>query len=269
MHEFSVLMSFYEKDDPKFLDEALESLHQQTFPPHEIVLIQDGKVSFKLEETVQKWERVLPIKRIVNKENLGLGKSLKKGLKQCSHSLVARMDADDICHPARFEEQVNYLVSNQDISVVGGWIAEFSTDPSSINSYRKLPSNHLDLLKYAKKRCPLNHPTVMYRKEDILKAGGYGDFRFQQDYQLWGRLLKAGFKIGNIPKVLLYMRADTDLFNRRGGMEYFQNEIKVQKYFLSIGFINRYEFFRNYFVRGSVRLVPNFIRKSFYQYFLR
>lgn len=262
-------MSFYGKDNPEFLDGAFESLYQQTYPASEIVLIQDGKITAQLEDTVLKWEQLLPIKRIVNEKNLGLGQSLKIGLESCTNSIVARMDADDICHPHRFENQFKYLIANTDISVVGSWIAEFSIDQKTIDSYRKLPSEQKELFKYAKKRCPLNHPTVMYRKEDVLFVGGYDNFRFQQDYHLWGRLLNSGFKIANIPRVLLFMRADSDLFSRRGGIEYFQNEIAVQKDFLSIGFINKFEYFRNYFVRGSVRFVPNVMRKTFYQFFLR
>lgn len=262
-------MSFYHKDNPIFLNEAFESLKNQTLPASEIILIQDGKITSELEEVVAFWEQELPIKRIINTENLGLGYSLKLGLKSCSEALVARMDADDISHPKRFELQFQYLQSNPQISVVGSWIAEFSAEVDNINTYRTLPSDPEDLFKFAKKRCPLNHPTVMYRKDDILFVGSYDNFRFQQDYHLWGRLLNSGFKIANIPTVLLFMRADNELFGRRGGVEYFKNEVEVQKDFLRIGFISQIEFFRNYFIRGSVRVLPNFLRKYFYQFILR
>lgn len=262
-------MSFYHKDNPIFLNEAFESLKNQTLPASEIILIQDGKITSELEEVVTFWGQELPIKRIINTENLGLGYSLKLGLKSCSEALVARMDADDISHPKRFELQFQYLQSNPQISVVGSWIAEFSAEVDNINTYRTLPSDPEDLFKFAKKRCPLNHPTVMYRKDDILFVGSYDNFRFQQDYHLWGRLLNSGFKIANIPTVLLFMRADNELFGRRGGVEYFKNEVEVQKDFLRIGFISQIEFFRNYFIRGSVRVLPNFLRKYFYQFILR
>jgi glycosyltransferase involved in cell wall biosynthesis len=262
-------MSFYSKDDPKYLDDALESLKNQTVQASEIVLIQDGEVTSELEEVVSLWEDKLPIKRIINKKNLGLGYSLKLGLEACSEKIVARMDADDISHPKRFEMQLNYLKNNPQISVVGSWIAEFSAELDNINTYRTLPSEPDLLFKFAKKRCPLNHPTVMYRKEDVLFVGSYDNFRFQQDYHLWGRLLNSGFKIANIPTVLLFMRADNELFGRRGGIEYFKNEVAVQKDFLRIGFISELEFMRNYFIRGSVRILPNFLRRYFYQHVLR
>lgn len=269
MPKFSVLMSFYGKDNPGYLDEAFQSLLNQTLAPSEIVLIQDGKISADLQRVVLVWEKKLPIKWIINEKNLGLGLSLKKGLEACSEEIVARMDSDDICHPKRFETQYKFLQENPDISAVGSWIAEFSLNKDKINTYRKLPVDSDELFDFAKKRCPLNHPTVMYRKEDIIFVGSYDNFRFQQDYHLWGRLLNSGYKIYNIPKVLLFMRADNKLFNRRGGMDYFRSEVAVQKYFLQIGFINKFEFIRNYFIRGTVRVVPNFVRKAVYQNLLR
>ncbi|MGY6546372.1 glycosyltransferase [Arthrospiribacter ruber] len=262
-------MSFYKKDNPKYFEDALESLHKQTLKASEIVLIQDGEISGELESIVIKWEKVLPIRRIINEENLGLGYSLKLGLEACSEKIVARMDADDIAHPKRFEMQLNYLKNNPQISVVGSWIAEFSAELDNINTYRTLPSEPEVLYKFAKKRCPLNHPTVMYRKEDVLFVGSYDNFRFQQDYHLWGRLLNSGFKIANIPTVLLFMRANNELFGRRGGLEYFKNEVAVQKDFLKIGFISEVEYLRNYFIRGTVRVMPIILRKYFYQHVLR
>ena len=262
-------MSFYKKDSPSNLDQAFESLRGQTLSAEEIVLIQDGQVGKELGAIVEKWVQILPIRLYINKENIGLGLSLKRGLELCSYEIVARMDSDDICHPHRFEHQVKFLVAQPNISVVGSWIAEFSESIEEISNYRKLPSDSDKLFSFAKKRCPLNHPTVMYRKSDINKVGSYFNFRFQQDYHLWGRLLNSGYKLANIPEPLVYMRVDEHLFNRRGGLSYFQIEIQVQRTFLEIGFINRLEFIRNYLVRGIIRLIPNALRKFFYETFLR
>ncbi|WP_057935985.1 glycosyltransferase [Algoriphagus resistens] len=262
-------MSFYKKDSPSHLDQAFESLRGQTLAAEEIILIQDGQVGKELEQIVEKWTRLLPIRLYVNKENIGLGLSLKRGLELCSFEIVARMDSDDICHPNRFEHQFKFLSAQPNISVVGSWIAEFSDSIEEISNYRKLPSEPHELFYFAKKRCPLNHPTVMYRKSDINNVGSYFNFRFQQDYHLWGRLLNSGYKIANIPESLVYMRVDERLFNRRGGLRYFQIETQVQKTFLDIGFINKLEFVRNYIIRGSIRLVPNSLRKIFYETFLR
>lgn len=266
---FSCLMSFYKNDNPVFLDKAFDSLNKQTLKASQIILVQDGDVSVELLQIVEIWMRKLPIERVINMDNLGLGYSLNKGLQLCSEEIVARMDSDDICHPKRFELQFLFLKNNPDVSVVGSWISEFSNDIKNIDTHRRLPEGHKDLYDFAKKRSPLNHPSVMFKKSHIQKVGGYKSFRFQQDYHLWGRLLNAGFKIANIPEVLLYMRVDEKLFKRRGGMDYYLIEKEIQRDFLRIGFIGRKEYYRNLFLRGTVRLIPNFLRIYLYRFFLR
>jgi glycosyltransferase involved in cell wall biosynthesis len=269
LHFFSCLLPIYLKDDPSFLDTAFESVFNQTIMPGEVVLVQDGPITEELAEVVMKWKKKLPINHIVHSKNLGLGRSLSLGLLQCKGDLVARMDADDICHPARFEKQVRYLQKHPDIDVVGSWIAEFEGEVDNVVSRRVLPESHEDLLPFAKKRCPLNHPTVVYRKKSILAVGNYDKFKNQQDYHLWVRLLNAGYKIANIPEPLLYMRISSALFQRRGGWKYFMIEWNVQRDFLKMGFINLFEFVRNVTLRGIVRLAPNLIRKKIYQKGLR
>ena len=269
LKNFSCLISFYGKDNPVFLDEAFQSILDQTRPASEIVLVQDGPITDELSQVVTKWKDLLPIFHLVNKENLGLGKSLTLGIEACRNDIVARMDADDICHPKRFEKQLKFLTTHPDISVVGTWIAEFEGSIANIKSYRTLPVTHEDLLSFARKRCPLNHPTVMYRREHVIRVGNYDKFKNQQDYHLWSRLLNKGYKISNIPESLLYMRISSDLFLRRGGWKYFMIEWEVQKDFLNMGFINRQEFIRNLLVRGTVRLLPNVIREKIYKKALR
>jgi glycosyltransferase involved in cell wall biosynthesis len=262
-------MSFYGKDDPIFFEEAFQSILDQTYPASEVVLVQDGPITDDLHQIVLKWKRLLPIIHVINKENIGLGRSLTIGIQHCSHEVVARMDADDICHPQRFEKQINFLKTHPDISVVGSWIAEFEGSILNIKSYRTLPISHEELLQFARKRCPLNHPTVMYRKADIIEVGNYDKFKNQQDYHLWARLLIGGYRISNIPESLLYMRISTGLFQRRGGWDYFMIEWDVQRDFLDMGFINNLEFVRNIFVRGTVRLAPNWLREKIYRKTLR
>ena len=262
-------MSFYEKDDPTHLFESLKSLYNQTLPADEIILIQDGPVSQDLVDVVTLWKEKLPIKLEVVAENKGLAHALNLGLGLSSYDLVARMDADDVAHPERFNKQVSFLKQHPDITVVGSWISEFLNDPEKVESYRKLPQSPEELFQFAKRRCPLNHPSVMYRKEDVLAVGGYGHFRNQQDYHLWGKLLHKGYRLANIPEPLLFMRISPDLFHRRGGLKYFKMEYEIQKEFFENGFISRWEFYRNTVIRLTTRLLPNRLRTLFYGMFLR
>ena len=95
--------------------------------------------------------------------NRGLGKALNEGLKHCSYDLVARMDTDDIAKPDRFEKQLAIFLEHPEIDVVGAWIDEFEGEVSNVLSMRKVPEQHENILRFAKGRCPVNHPVVMFR----------------------------------------------------------------------------------------------------------
>jgi glycosyltransferase involved in cell wall biosynthesis len=262
-------MSFYENDNESYLNQCLESLYYQTLPANQIVLIQDGQVGSKLSEIVEKWAKYLPIEVFKNDENLGLGKSLNLGVNLCKYEIIARMDADDICYPNRFEKQYNYLKENIHISAVSSWVAEFESDVSNIIIFKKLPSDPEVLYNYSKSRSPLNHPAVMFRKSAVLAAGNYDPYKNQQDYQLWVRMLLKGYKISNLPEPLLYMRIGNDLYQRRGGISYLRIEYAVQKDFYKLGFISFPRLFINLFIRGIIRVFPNNLRKLFYKKVLR
>ncbi|WP_035805356.1 glycosyltransferase [Lunatimonas lonarensis] len=267
--KFSCLVCVYDKDDPIHFDECLQSIFNQSLQASEVLLVQDGAINVQLKGVVEKWSDFLPVRIVVNEQNLGLGQSLNLGVPLCRYDLIARMDADDICHPSRFEKQVAFLDSHPEISVVGSWIAEFQDTLDNIVSYRKLPADPDELFSFAKRRCPLNHPTVMFRKDDVLAVGNYDPYANQQDYQLWARLLVNGYKFANIQESLLFMRISSALFKRRGGINYGKIEFAVQRDFLRIGFINRVEFVRNVSLRMFVRLMPNSLRKLFYKRLLR
>lgn len=276
MQAFSCLIACYEKAAPGELAESLGSLAGQTVPPNEVVLVEDGVLTPALYDVIEEFRVKLPLRSVRIAENKGLGYALDTGLRECSHELVARMDADDICHPTRFEQQLAYFKEHPEITALGGWIQEFEDKAgeavigeAASGIVRELPTEPEQLARFAVKRCPLNHPTVMFRKSHILQVGGYQQFRFQQDYHLWGRLLRNGYQLANLPVVLLYMRVSEQLFARRGGWRYLKNEIAIQRDFLRIGFISRSRFCRNVLIRATVRLIPNALRRWVYVNSLR
>ena len=179
------------------------------------------------------------------------------------------MDTDDISHPKRFEKQISFLESHSDIDVVGSWIGEFENDRNKIYASRNLPCTHQEIVKFAKKRTPLNHVTVIFRKSAILLAGGYNNFRFAQDYHLWVRMIQCGAKFANLPEQLVSVRGGRTMMQRRGGIFYAVNEYQLQRYFLKIGFLSYAEFLRNVFIRFSVRIIPSRLRAIVYNNFLR
>ncbi|MFC1540786.1 glycosyltransferase [Candidatus Margulisiibacteriota bacterium] len=261
---FSVLMSVYKNDQPVYLDRALQSLTAQTVRPDEIVMVKDGPLTPELEAVIEKYAKEIYIKIVAFEGNGGLGRALRAGLPQCSHGIVARMDSDDISAPQRFERQLAFLKANTEIDVVGAWISEFDGAESNIYAYRKLPTEHKELLKFARSRVPVNHVSVMFKKQAVLDSGSYSELRGLEDYPLWGKMLVKGYKFANIPETLVNVRAGRGMIDRRGGRAYLMNELKMLKEFRKIGLINTNEFLVNLIVRIGLRLVPNRLRRAIY-----
>ena len=268
---FSVLISVYHKESSSYFERALKSIINQTIKPEEIVLVEDGELNEKLYKVIDDFKSEYPkiIKVVKLKENLGLGKALSIGIKNCKYDLVARMDTDDISKPKRFEKQLNIFKENPDIDIVGSWVDEFQGNTNNIVSKRKVPETNKQILRYLKKRNPFNHTTIMYKKRSVIEAGNYKEFYLNEDYYLWIRMLKMGFEAYNIQESLLYFRIDKSTFKRRGGIKYAFQDIKLQNKLLELKIINRLEYLRNIILKPIVRLLPNIIRESIYKYFLR
>jgi glycosyltransferase involved in cell wall biosynthesis len=265
--KFSVLMSIYHKENPEYFDRAMQSIwDEQTVKPDEIVLVQDGPLTDELYKSIDKWKNKLAdvLKTIPLEKNVGLGDALNIGIQNCTHELIARMDTDDISLPNRFEKQLK-IFEDSDIDVCSAWISEFDKDENKILSFRKLPKTHNEIVKFAKKRCPINHPAVMYKKSAVEKAGSYGKFRFAQDYHLWARMIVNGAKFYNIQEPLVNMRAGYGQLERRSGLAYAKNELNLLKEFKKIGFLNNYAFARNVAIRFTARILPKSLIKIIYK----
>ena len=132
-----------------------------------------------------------------------------------------------------------------------------------------MPKDQEDILRFAKGRCPVNHPVVMFRKSAVLKAGGYKHFPLFEDYYLWVRMLMDGARFYNIQESLLFFRFSPDMFKRRGGWRYAVTEVKLQTLFYRIGFIDFFSLIRNICIRLVTRLLPNDFRSLLYKRFIR
>lgn len=219
MPTLSVLMSVYHKDIPTFFDMAVASVcEKQSRKPDEVVLVEDGPLGEELLEVVDKWKGILGDKMIIlsNKENIGLTKSLNKGLVYVKSDYIARMDSDDVSTPNRFEKQVAYLESHPDVAIVGGSVREFNSQNSCLGE-RHYPEDNDEVLRYICKASPLAHPAVMMRREIFSNGGLKYDERVRtsQDIALWFDALCAGYKIGNIDDIVLNFRLEGDIYKRR------------------------------------------------------
>ena len=271
MMKFSVLLSVYYKENPDFLKQSLDSILNQSRLPDELVLVKDGQLSIDLDRMIDSYVRKYTdlFKILALSENQGLGKALDVGLKYCTFDVVARMDTDDIATPNRFERQITVFEKYPELDVVGAWISEFENVSSNVVSIRKLPEYHNEIYLYAKKRCPINHPVVMFKKDAVFAAGGYRHFPLFEDYYLWVRMLMNGAKFYNIQESLLAFRFSSEMFKRRGGLKYAISELNLQREFARMGFINCYELFRNVTIRFVSRLIPNKVREFVYLELLR
>lgn len=264
--DFSVLMSVYKKENPAFLRDSLTSVFNQTLTAKEVILIKDGPITDELDSVISQFEQKQKELRIIPFEkNRGLGKCLNDGIKLCSYEIIARMDTDDIAKPERFEEEYNFLYTHPEYDIVGSWIDEFISTPDNIIAQRKVPQWHKDIYEYAKRRCPINHPTVMYRKKAVLAAGGYLEKYFPEDYFLWIRMLMSGAKFYNINKSLLWFRYSPDTIRKRGGWKYAKDEVIVQHNIYKLGFISIPVMIENIAIRFSTRILPYPIRKLIYK----
>lgn len=268
---FSVVISVYENDSYEFFEQAMMSVMNQTVIPDEILLIVDGPVPSDLEQSIERMiDRFAIIKTIFLKKNSGLGYAMNIAVKESKNELVARMDSDDLAVPDRFEQQLRYFSDYPDLGIIGGDITEFIGSPENVICSRILPTTNEEIKKYLKKRCPFNHMTVMFRKSEVIKAGNYLSWYFNEDYYLWIRMMENGCQFGNTGTVLVNVRVGKKMYCRRGGIKYYMSEKAIQNYLLKKKMINLPIYFENIIKRLLIQVIlPNKLRKYIYLNFAR
>lgn len=261
---FSVLMSVYIKEQPAFLEQALQSLQQQTLAASEIVLVEDGPITEELAEVINRYKAQLPIKSVPLSENLGLAGALNAGLTACSHDLVARMDTDDIALPERFAVQLAFMQQHPDIAASSAYLEERCDNMRRATFVKKLPLNHDELATFCRFRSPLSHPVVIFRKQAVQQVGGYPKI-YPEDYPLWCKLIHAGYKLGNVPQVLLQMRAGDGMLSRRG-KGFLPGYIQCYKLMYQLGMLSYPRLRWNILLQSVIRKSPPWLLKVLYRY---
>ena len=263
---FSLLMSTYAGDRPDYLRLAFTStVHDQTRRPDEVVLVQDGPVSDELAGALAELaaNSPVPVEHVVMAENVGLGPALDAGLAACSHETVARMDADDVSVPERFEKQLPLIEDGADI--VGAGLLEFGKSTADVVGRRTPPTDPDEIRRVIGFRDPLNHPTIVYRKSAVFAAGGYQDMALMEDYLLFARMVREGARPANVADPLVYYRVGAGAYARRGGRQLLRSELALQRRFLELEITTRTQYVRNVTIRGGYRLVPESLRKAAYR----
>lgn len=270
--EFSVLLSIYHKENPTFLNQCFSSIwSEQMLKPTEIVLVKDGELTAELEQVISAWQEKLDsvLKIVALEQNVGLGKALNAGLVQCSYDWVLRMDTDDIAMPDRFQKQIDFIQHNPDVVLFSGQILEFNQNISDANVLKSVPTEYQKIKQFAQKRCPFNHMTVAYKKDVILELGGYQHHLFMEDYNLWLRVIGAGYKVANLPDVLLYARVGNGMHARRRGWQYIKSEKQLLDLKLKLKIQPVMPAVILFVLRSFVRLLPAFLLQRVYKLILR
>ena len=270
--KYSVLMSVYYKENPKYLDISIDSMLKQTVKANEFIIIEDGELTKELTEVINKYVTQYPklFKIIKNKKNIGLGPSLNKGVIASTNELIARMDSDDYSSPNRCEEELKVFINDPELAMVGTFEAEFINDINNVVSIHKVPETNDQIEKFMRRRCALLHPTVMYKKSAVLKSGNYHSVPLYEDYDLFLRMvLECKVKVYNIQKNLYFIRTSADFYKRRGGLKYAKTVLKFKWNMHSKGYMSMNDFFISGIGQAVVCVLPNFVRKFIYLKLLR
>ena len=262
----SCLCSIYINTSLEEISLALKSILIQKMLPSQIVIVIDGPVSNSIIKFFNHLITEYPHLKIVrNKENKGLGLSLNKGLKLCDYDIVARFDADDINLEDRLAIQYNYLTKNKNLDILGTYIKEFKfIKKNKFSRVKKVPQSDAAIKSFINLRNPINHPSIMFRKNAILRSGSYLSMHFFEDYYLWLRCKSNNCTFFNLDLPLVAMKRISNL-ERRHGFGYAFYELK----FIFLCFTKKLIPLSNFLIlllRVLIRISPNFLSNLFYKY---
>lgn len=270
--KYSVLMSVYYREKPENLRVSIESMINQTIPPEEFILVVDGPLGRELDgiinEYINKYRELFTIVRL--KENRGLGPALSEGIKISRNELIARMDSDDYVIDTRCEKQLEIFEKNPELGIVGSRGVEFIDNIDNIVGIHGVPEFNDQINKFMKRRCAVIHPTVMYKKSDVLRCGNYRKVDLYEDYDLFSRMIfEYNIKAYNIQDNLYYIRTNEDFFMRRGGIKYAKTALRFKYDMFKKKYIGLLDFAISGLGQFIVCVMPNRCRTFFYNTILR
>lgn len=230
----AVAMSVYINDRLSYLQESVQSILDQTYSNFHFFIEVDGKVNDEVYLYLKELNIMDNVSVGFNKNNKGLAYRLNTIIERVLDSenfkYIARMDADDISDLNRFEEQVGFLYDNPDVKILGTDLIEINNEGEFL-FYKKMEKYNHDIISNIIKKCPLNHPTVMFDievfSEHCLRYRN--ELSNTQDYYLWIDAIFKGITLGNLDAPLLKFRIDPDFHKRRGLKKAF-NELQSRIY---------------------------------------
>jgi glycosyltransferase involved in cell wall biosynthesis len=235
MPALSVLMPCYNATDT--IVEVLENLAEQTFVDYEIVAVEDGSQD-NTGEILDAWAKQDQRLRVIRQSHQGIVQALNRGLRECQGGLIARMDADDVCLPERFEQQVTWMQDHPETTVAGSLVESYSQEGVSegfaiyLEWLNSLVRN-ADIRREIFVESPLAHPSVIMRRSELEALGGYQEHGWPEDYDLWLRYYQAGAIFNKVPEVLLRWREHPGQLSRKDKRYSLENFLRLKACYLS------------------------------------
>lgn len=266
LNKLAVIMSLYKNDKIEYVKLAVESILGQTHRDFDYYIQYDGPILPEVDAYLSNLtdERVKIQRRT---ENKGLAYSLNELLQMVmpkGYEYIARMDADDISMPDRFEKQLGYLQTHPEVECLGTWAIEINSKGEEY--YRKqMPQSHEECNKLFRKRDCMIHPTVMYRRSYIEKAGLYAlDTYFGEDTMMWAQGFKSGCVFANVPEYLLKFRIDDNFFERRRGWKHAKGIFTLRR---RVNNMLHYGVVADFwaFAYAAAKMMPKFILNIIYK----
>lgn len=266
---FSVLMAVYIGDNSAEFEEAVNSILSNSISPEAVVIVVDGPVKPAVERVLQQLDIINDFINIIRLEkNSGLANALNIGINYIKTDWIVRADADDINLNNRFSSLAKLIFENPEVDLVGSAILEIDHNKKPL-CIRRPPILYLDIIKFLRYRSPFNHMSVAYKKEVIVKFGGYENIYLKEDYALWAKLISNGIKCINSKEVLVLARAGNAMYERRGGINYIMSEIELQKKLVKYKISSLPTSFFYGVLRALVFASPSLIRGLIYKKLLR
>lgn len=230
----SVLMSAYNESED-LLSESINSILNQNFHEFEFIIINDNPRNVNMNKTLRKFSKKDPrIKLIINKENIGLQNSLNKGLKYSTSKYIVRMDADDISREDRISKQYE-MISNSNYDVVGSSYIRIDEQGNFLDTQNYNFKDSNEVINQLLFKNILAHPTIIMKKSTLLKAGGYRNIKYAEDYDLWLRLITQKAKFYVLNDHLLKYRVRNSSISNSNRIQQLVTSMYVQNLYIERG----------------------------------